>query len=155
LVGDKLSRKGRLEKLTVYARQLLQDKEMYNLMDWHARLNKYMIKTWSLSESTRRDYIKDLHIILAKEIEGLEEEPSISLGIFGSKPQIEISRLKLFADVFTALSGEDRDDVPEQSLINALFKTGRFTRDEISNYIKKECQNGSIYERRPGFYQRA
>lgn len=155
MAEEKLSRKDRLEKLAIYARQLLQDKKVDNLVDWHAYLDKYMIANWSLASNTRRDYIKTLHIILTKEIEILDEEPRLDLGVLTSKPQSEISRLKLFSDVFRDLSGEDRNDVPKLVLVDALFKTGRFTMDEIKNYIEKAERNGEIYERRPGFYQRA
>lgn len=79
----------------------------------------------------------------------------VDLGVLHGKPQSEISKLKLFADVFKGLSGEDKNDVEEKNFINELVKTGKFSEEDAKNYLKKASQNGEIYERRPGFYAKA
>jgi replicative DNA helicase Mcm len=79
----------------------------------------------------------------------------VDLGVLHGKPHSEVSKLKMFIEVFTALSGQDRNDVEEKNFINELIKTGKFTEDEARNYLKKAMQNGQIYERKSGFYAKA
>lgn len=71
------------------------------------------------------------------------------------KPQTEISKLKLFMDIFNDLSGEQKEDVEEKIFIHELFKTGKFSGDDVKNFINKSMQNGQIYERRSGYYAKA
>jgi replicative DNA helicase Mcm len=79
----------------------------------------------------------------------------VDLGVLHGKPQSEISKLKLFMEVFNGLSGQDKNDVEEKNFINELIQTGRFSEDDAQNFLKKAMQNGQIYERRSGFYARA
>ena len=79
----------------------------------------------------------------------------VDLGVLHGKPHSEVSKLKMFIEIFTALSGQDRNDVEEKNFINELIKTGKFTEDEARNYLKKAMQNGQIYERKSGFYAKA
>jgi replicative DNA helicase Mcm len=58
-------------------------------------------------------------------------------------------------DIFNGLSGEDKNDVEERNFVYELVKTGKFTEDEATSYIKKARQNGKIYERKTGFYAKA
>jgi len=79
----------------------------------------------------------------------------VDLGVLHGKPHSEISKLKVFMEVFNALSGQDKDDVEEKNFTNELAKTGKFTEEEARTFIKKAMQNGQIYERKPGFYAKA
>src|SRR5919198_4621291 len=79
----------------------------------------------------------------------------VDLGVLHGKPHSEVSKLKVFIEIFMALSGQDRNDVEEKNFINELIKTGKFTEDEARNYLKKAMQNGQIYERKSGFYAKA
>jgi replicative DNA helicase Mcm len=79
----------------------------------------------------------------------------VDLGVLHGKPQSEISKLKLFMEVFNALSGQDKNDVEEKSFIQELTQTGRFTDDDAKNFINKAMQNGQIYERKAGYYAKA
>lgn len=79
----------------------------------------------------------------------------VDLGVLHGKPHSEISKLKLFMEIFSALSGQDKNDVEEKNFINELIKTGKFSEEEAKIYIKKAMQNGQIYERRSGFYAKA
>lgn len=79
----------------------------------------------------------------------------VDLGVLHGKPHSEISKLKLFMEVFNGISGQDKNDVDEKNFINELVKTGKFPEDEARTYIKKAMQNGQIYERRSGFYAKA
>jgi replicative DNA helicase Mcm len=79
----------------------------------------------------------------------------VDLGVLHGKPHSEISKLKLFMEIFSALSGQDKNDVEEKNFINELIKTGKFSEEEAKIYVKKAMQNGQIYERRSGFYAKA
>ncbi len=79
----------------------------------------------------------------------------VDLGVLHGKPQSEISKLKLFMEIFNALSGQDKNDVEEKHFINELTQTGRFSEDDAKNFLNKAMQNGQIYERRSGFYAKA
>jgi replicative DNA helicase Mcm len=79
----------------------------------------------------------------------------VDLGVLHGKPQSEISKLKLFMEIFYALSGQDKNDVEEKHFINELTQTGRFSEDDAKNFLNKAMQNGQIYERRSGFYAKA
>jgi len=72
-----------------------------------------------------------------------------------NKSRPEVYLLKNFMDVFISLSGEAKLDVEEKILIYELIKTGKFTEKEAEEYIKKAMQNGQIYERKAGWYQKA
>jgi replicative DNA helicase Mcm len=79
----------------------------------------------------------------------------VDLGVLHGKPHSEVSKLKLFIEVFNALAGEDKNDVSERNFIDELINTGRFTEDEAKSYLRKAMQNGQIFERKAGFYAKA
>jgi replicative DNA helicase Mcm len=79
----------------------------------------------------------------------------VDLGVLHGKPENEISKLKIFMDVFNGLSGQDKNDVEEKNFIKELIETGRFSKDDIGNFLNKAMKNGQIYERRSGFYAKA
>jgi replicative DNA helicase Mcm len=79
----------------------------------------------------------------------------VDLGVLHGKPHSEVSKLKLFIEVFNALAGEDKNDVSESNFIEELINTGRFTEDEAKIYLRKAMQNGQIFERKAGFYAKA
>jgi hypothetical protein len=61
-------------------------------------------------------------------------------------------KLRLFIDIFNALSGDDKNDVKKEILIEELVDTSKFTEDEAMVYVKKAQQYGFIYERKIGMY---
>jgi replicative DNA helicase Mcm len=79
----------------------------------------------------------------------------VDLGVLHGKAHSEVSKLKIFIEIFNALAGQDRNDVEENNFINELIKTGKFTQDEARTFIRKAMQNGQIYERKSGFYAKA
>ncbi|HEY6535858.1 MAG TPA: minichromosome maintenance protein MCM [Candidatus Nitrosocosmicus sp.] len=79
----------------------------------------------------------------------------VDLGVLHGKPFSEISKLKLFMEIFSSLSGEDKNDVEENTFVIELEKTGKFTEPDAKIFIKKAMNDGQIYERRPGFYSKA
>ena len=79
----------------------------------------------------------------------------VDLGVLHGKPHSEVSKLKIFIEIFNALSGQDRNEVSERNFIEELIRTTKFTEDEGRTYIKKAMQNGQSYERKAGFYAKA
>lgn len=69
-----------------------------------------------------------------------------------SKPASEISKLKLFMEIFNALSGQDKNDVNIERFISELVSTGRFTEDDAKTFVRRSRENGEIYERRSGYF---
>lgn len=103
-----------------------------------------------------QEYEKIIGILLDRIIK-LEEmkqvyedtlKPSLS-------PHIEVSKLKIFIQVFEALSGTDKHDVGQLNLSDELIRTGKFTANEAAVYIRKAIQNGQIYERNPNMLAKA
>lgn len=69
------------------------------------------------------------------------------------KTEIEFDRkLKLFIDIFRALTGENRDDVSKETLMLELVNTGKYTEQEALVYIRQAQQYGFIFERKIGMY---
>jgi replicative DNA helicase Mcm len=79
----------------------------------------------------------------------------VDLGVLHGKPFSEISKLKLFMEIFSSLSGEEKNDVEENVFIGELVKTGKFSDSDAKLHIKKAMNDGQIYERKPGFYSKA
>jgi replicative DNA helicase Mcm len=79
----------------------------------------------------------------------------VDLGVLHGKPFSEISKLKLFMEIFSSISGEEKNDVEENVFIGELIKTAKFTDSDARSYIKKAMSDGQIYERKPGFYSKA
>ena len=75
--------------------------------------------------------------------------------VLHGKPHSDISKLKVFMDVFKSLSTENHHDVDGPNFVFELVKTGKFTEDDAHMYIIKAQQNGQIYQRSEGKYQRA
>ncbi|AIC15577.1 minichromosome maintenance protein MCM [Nitrososphaera viennensis] len=79
----------------------------------------------------------------------------MDVGVLYGKPQSEVSKQKLFMEVFNGLSGPDNNEVEDKNLVAELVKTGRFTDEEARSQISKFNREGRIYERRPGFWAKA
>lgn len=79
----------------------------------------------------------------------------VDLGVLHGKPFSEISKLKLFMEIFSSLSGEEKNDVEENVFIGELVKTGKFSDSDAKSHIKKAMNDGQIYERKAGFYSKA
>ncbi len=79
----------------------------------------------------------------------------MDVGVLYGKPQSEVSKQKLFMEVFNGLAGPDNNEVEDKNLVAELVKTGRFTDEEARVQIGKFNREGRIYERRPGFWAKA
>ena len=78
----------------------------------------------------------------------------VDLGVLQGRAHSEISKMQLFMDVLKSLEGENKTAVEEKLFTQELMKTGKFTEEEARNYIRKMLREASIYESKPGHYNR-
>jgi len=78
----------------------------------------------------------------------------VDLGVLQGKPQSEVSKMQLFMDVLRSLEGEPKQPVEERLFVSELVKSGKFTEEEARNYIRRMLREASIYESKPGCYNR-
>ena len=78
----------------------------------------------------------------------------VDVGVLQGKPRSEVSKLTLFLDVLKMLEGDTKIKVDERLFITELEKTGKFTKEDAKDFIKKMLRDASIYESYPGCYNR-
>jgi replicative DNA helicase Mcm len=78
----------------------------------------------------------------------------VDLGVLQGRPRSEVSKIQLFMDIVKSLEGEHKTPVDEKQLVEELAKTEKFTEDEAKNFIRKMARDSSIYESKPGHYNR-
>ncbi len=78
----------------------------------------------------------------------------VDLGVLQGRAHSEVSKMQLFMDVLKSLEGENKSAVEEKLFIDELVKSGKFTEEEARNYIRRMLREASIYESRPGHYNR-
>jgi len=78
----------------------------------------------------------------------------VDLGVLQGRAHSEVSKMQLFMDVLKSLEGENKAAVEEKLFITELVKSGKFTEEEARNYIRRMLREASIYESRPGHYNR-
>jgi replicative DNA helicase Mcm len=78
----------------------------------------------------------------------------VDLGVLQGRPHSEVSKLQLFMDVLKSLEGDSKTAVEEKSFVKDLVKTGKFTEEEARNFIRRMLREASIYESKPGHYNR-
>ncbi len=78
----------------------------------------------------------------------------VDLGVLQGRAHSEVSKMQLFMDVLKSLEGENKGPVEEKLFITELVKSGKFTEEEARNYIRRMLREASIYESRPGHYNR-
>jgi replicative DNA helicase Mcm len=78
----------------------------------------------------------------------------VDLGVLQGKPRSEVSKMQLFMDVLRGLEGDNKVPVEEKMFVRELEKSDKFTEDEARNYIRRMLREASIYESRPGHYNR-
>ena len=78
----------------------------------------------------------------------------VDLGVLQGKPRSEVSKMQLFMDVLRGLEGDNKVPVEEKLFVKELEKSDKFTEDEARNYIRRMLREASIYESRPGHYNR-
>ena len=78
----------------------------------------------------------------------------VDLGVLQGRPRSEVSKIQLFMDIMKSLEGEHKTPVDEKQLIEELAKTEKFTEEEAKNFTRKMARDSSIYESKPGHYNR-
>jgi len=89
----------------------------------------------------------------------------VDLGVLQGKPRSEVSKMQLFMDVLKGkmqlfmdvlkgLEGDNKVPVDEKVFVKELEKSEKFTEDEARNYIRRMLREASIYESKPGHYNR-
>jgi replicative DNA helicase Mcm len=78
----------------------------------------------------------------------------VDLGVLQGRAHSEVSKMQLFMDVLKSLEGDNKMAVEEKLFVTELVKSGKFTEEEARNYIRRMLREASIYESRPGHYNR-
>ena len=78
----------------------------------------------------------------------------VDLGVLQGKPRSEVSKMQLFMDILKSLEGDNKVSVEERAFVQELEKTEKFTEEEARNYIRRMLREASIYESKPGHYNR-
>lgn len=78
----------------------------------------------------------------------------VDLGVLQGRPHSEVSKLQLFMDVLKSLEGDSKTPVEEKLFVKELTKTGKFTEEEARNFVRRMLREASIYESKPGHYNR-
>ncbi len=78
----------------------------------------------------------------------------VDLGVLQGRPRSEVSKMQLFMDVLKSMEGDNKVSVEEKSFVKELVKTEKFTEEEARNYIRRMLREASIYESKPGHYNR-
>ena len=78
----------------------------------------------------------------------------VDLGVLQGRPRSEVSKMQLFMDVLKGLEGDNKVAVEERTFVKELEKTEKFTEEEARNYIRRMLREASIYESKPGHYNR-
>jgi replicative DNA helicase Mcm len=78
----------------------------------------------------------------------------VDLGVLQGRAHSEVSKMQLFMDVLKSLEGDNKIAVEERLFIKELVKSGKFTEEEARNYLRRMLREASIYESKPGHYNR-
>jgi replicative DNA helicase Mcm len=78
----------------------------------------------------------------------------VDLGVLQGRPRSEVSKMQLFMDVLKSLEGDNKIAVEEKLFVKELVKSGKFTEEEAHNYVRRMLREASIYESKPGHYNR-
>ncbi|EGG41990.1 minichromosome maintenance protein MCM [Candidatus Nitrosarchaeum limnium] len=78
----------------------------------------------------------------------------VDLGVLQGRPRSEVSKMQLFMDVLKSMEGDNKIAVEERAFVKELEKTEKFTEEEARNYIRRMLREASIYESKPGHYNR-
>jgi replicative DNA helicase Mcm len=78
----------------------------------------------------------------------------VDLGVLQGRPRSEVSKMQLFMDILKSMEGDNKISVEERAFVKELEKTEKFTEEEARNYIRRMLREASIYESKPGHYNR-
>jgi len=69
-------------------------------------------------------------------------------------PRSEVLKMQFFMDVLKSLEGDRGKPVERSAFIRELKKSGNFSINEAKSYILKMQREATIYESKPGYYNR-
>ncbi len=78
----------------------------------------------------------------------------VDLGVLQGRAHSEVSKMQLFMDVLKSLEGDNKMAVEEKLFVKELVKSSKFTEEEARNFIRRMLREASIYESKPGHYNR-
>jgi replicative DNA helicase Mcm len=78
----------------------------------------------------------------------------VDLGVLQGKPRSEVSKMQLFMDILKSLEGDNKVPVDERTFVKELEKSEKFTEEDARNYVRRMLREASIYESKPGHYNR-
>jgi len=78
----------------------------------------------------------------------------VDLGVLQGRPRSEVSKMQLFMDVLKSLEGENKVAVEEKLFIAELVKSDKFSEEQARNFLRRMLREASIYESKPGHYNR-
>lgn len=78
----------------------------------------------------------------------------VDLGVLQGRPRSEVSKMQLFMDILKSMEGDNKIAVEEKAFVKELQKTEKFTEEEARNYVRRMLREASIYESKPGHYNR-
>jgi replicative DNA helicase Mcm len=78
----------------------------------------------------------------------------VDLGVLQGKPRSEVSKMQLFMDILKSMEGDNKIAVEERAFVQELEKSEKFTEEDARNYIRRMLREASIYESKPGHYNR-
>ncbi|MCZ6582551.1 MAG: ATP-binding protein, partial [Thaumarchaeota archaeon] len=134
------------EMITVTPRQL---EGLIRLATARARL---LLKTEVEAEDAERAIF-----LIQSMLEGAGVDVNtgkVDLGVLQGKPRSEVTKMQLFMDVLKSLEGESKVAVEEKLFIKGLVNSEKFTEDEARTYLRRMLREASIYESKPGHYNR-
>ncbi len=76
----------------------------------------------------------------------------VDIGVLQGRPRSEISKITMFMETLKSLEGEPKSPVLEQTFIDELVKSEKFTELEAKEWIRRMVREASIYEAKPGYY---
>jgi len=80
--------------------------------------------------------------------------PSPRKAVISKLTTRDVIRIQLFMDVLKALEGDNRAPVEEEKFVNELVKSEKYTEESSRRMIRQMLREASIYESRPGHYNR-
>lgn len=70
------------------------------------------------------------------------------------KGSTQVNKQQIFTDILRSLEGDEKQPVPEKTLLDELAKTNMFDSVEARQFLDKIKSTGMIYESKPGHYNR-
>ena len=152
---------------------------MFNFYPWGLSINIVQPISNDLTKVSFRSYVFDkskLNQGAGSDLQKVEEEDAeraifliqsmlqdagvdvntgkVDLGVLQGKPRSEVSKMQLFMDILKSLEGDNKVAVEERAFVQELEKTEKFSEEEARNYIRRMLREASIYESKPGHYNR-